>query len=108
MPPLSSTEVGMSTKVLWDSKTPARRTVLADLGTSPIPPFHSTRSPHPEIWRIFGVGAEAVRQTRRLWPAAGVGVGAPGVVGTDGPVPAVAVDEQAILGAGDAWMEGGE
>ena len=78
------------------------------MGTSPIPPFHSTRSPNPEIWRISGVGVEAVRQTRRLWPAAVVGVGAPGVVGTDGPVPAVTVDEQAILGADDAWMEGGE
>lgn len=86
------------------SGVPGRRTVLANLGTPVIPPLHRAGPPHPQVWRISGVGAEAVGQAGRFWPAARIRVGALGVVATDAPVEAVAVDQQAVLCAHDGRM----
>lgn len=69
---------------------------MAYLGT--IVPFPDrARSPHKCIWFVAAVVAKAIRQARGGWPAAGIGVGALGVVGNHLAVPAVAVDQERIL-----------
>lgn len=83
------------------------RTVLADLRTTVIPaPLHRAGPAYPAVWRIPGVGAEAVGQTVGFWPAAGIGVGAFGVVGRDDPVKAVAVNQLAVLCADSERIKG--
>ena len=79
-------------------------TVQADLGTLGIPALHGAGPAHPAVLGIAGVGAEVVGQTGRLWPAAGVGIGALGAV-SGYPVEAIAVDELRVLGGNGCWIE---
>jgi hypothetical protein len=77
-------------------------TVLADLGAALTPTLDGTWPADKVGFGVIVIGAEAVGKTCRLGTTAGIRARTPRVVGRDGPVKFVAVDE---LGVCTGWLK---